>query len=70
MLALTSFALVELIFQTEIICDHGDEFGIGRFAAIVLNGVAEVAVEGIHVASVPRDLDGVTDGTLHAAGRD
>ena len=33
-----------------------------------MDGVAEVAVEGVHVAPVPCHLDGVTDGALHPAG--
>ena len=33
-----------------------------------MDGVAKVAVEGIHIAPVPRHLDGVTDGALHPAG--
>ena len=33
-----------------------------------MDGIAEVAVEGIHIAPVPRHLDGMADGALHAAG--
>ena len=33
-----------------------------------MDGVAKVAVEGIHVAAVPRDLNGVAYCTLDAAG--
>ena len=33
-----------------------------------MDGIAEIAVEGVHVATVPRHLDGVADGALHAAG--
>ena len=33
-----------------------------------MDGVAKVAVEGIHIAPVPRHLDGVADGALHPAG--
>ena len=33
-----------------------------------MDGIAEVAVEGVHIAPVPRHLDGVADGPLHAAG--
>ena len=33
-----------------------------------MDGVAEVAVEGIHIAPVPCHLDGVADGALHPAG--
>ena len=33
-----------------------------------MDGVAEVAVEGVHVSPVPCHLDGVADGALHPAG--
>jgi hypothetical protein len=33
-----------------------------------LNGISEISVEGIHVAAIPSDFNGVTDGALHAAG--
>ena len=33
-----------------------------------MDGIAEVAIEGIHISPVPRNLDGVADGPLHAAG--
>ena len=33
-----------------------------------MDGIAEVAVEGVHVSPVPRHLDGVADGALHPAG--
>ena len=33
-----------------------------------MDGVAEVAVQGIHIATVPCHLDGVADGPLHTAG--
>ena len=33
-----------------------------------MDGIAEVAIEGIHISPVPRNLDGVADGALHPAG--
>ena len=33
-----------------------------------MDGVAEVAVQGVHIAAVPRHLDGMADGALHPAG--
>ena len=33
-----------------------------------MDGITEVAVEGVHVSTVPCHLDGVADGPLHAAG--
>ena len=58
---------IHLILESEIIGDHGDEFGICGLASVVLNCVAEVGIEGIDVAAIPRDLDGVADSSLDAA---
>ena len=33
-----------------------------------MDGIAEVAVEGVYVSPVPRHLDGVADGAFHPAG--
>ena len=33
-----------------------------------MDGVAEVAVEGVHITPVPCHLDSVADGALHTAG--
>ena len=33
-----------------------------------MDGIAEVAIEGIHISPVPCHLDGMADGTLHTAG--
>ena len=33
-----------------------------------MDGIAEVAVEGIHVSPIPCHLDGMADGALYAAG--
>ena len=54
--------------QPHLIGDHGDELAIGGFSAQVMDGIAKVAIEGIHVSPVPRNLDGVADGALHPAG--
>ena len=58
---------IHLVLESEVVGDHGDEFGIRGLAAVVLYRVAEVGVERIHVAAIPRDLDGVADGALNAA---
>ena len=54
--------------QPHFISDHRNELAVGGLAAQVVDGVAEVAVEGIHVSPVPRHLDGMADGALHPAG--
>ena len=54
--------------QPHLVSDHCDELRVGGFSAQVMDGVAEVAVEGVHVSPVPCHLDGVADGALHPAG--
>ena len=56
------------LIQPHFVSDHRDEFAVGGFSPQVVDGIAEVAVEGIHIAPVPRHLNGVADGALHAAG--
>ena len=58
------FFLIHFILQPQIIRDHGNELAVRRFSAVVLDGVAEVGVERIDVASVQCDLNGEADGTL------
>ena len=54
--------------QPHLVSYHCDELRVGGFAAQVVDGIAEVAVEGIHVSPVPCNLDGVADGALYTAG--
>ena len=54
--------------QPHLISDHRDELRVCGFPPQVMDGVAEVAVEGVHVSPVPCHLDGVADGALHPAG--
>ena len=54
--------------QSHLIGYHCNELTVGGFAPQVMDGIAEVAVEGVHIAPVPRYLNGVADGTLHPAG--
>ena len=54
--------------QSHLIRNHCDELRVGGLAPQVVDGVAEVAVEGVHVSPVPCHLDGVADGALHPAG--
>ena len=56
------------LIQPHLVGDHGNEFRICGLAAQVVDGVAEVAVQGIHIATVPCHLDGVADGPLYPAG--
>ena len=58
--------LRQLVFEPQIIGDHRDKLRVGRLAAVVLDGVAEIGIEHVHVPAVPGHLNGVADGTLHA----
>lgn len=55
--------------KSEVIRDHGDEFAICGFTAVVLDSVAEVRVECVNVTSIPCNLNGVAYGALNAACR-
>ena len=56
------------LIQPHFISYHRNELAVGGLAAQVMDGVAAVAVEGVHIAPVPCHLDGVADGALHPAG--
>ena len=56
------------LIQPHLIGYHRNELAIGGFSPQVVDGIAEVAIEGIHISPVPRNLDSVADGPLHAAG--
>ena len=56
------------LIQPHFVSDHRDELRIGGLAPQVVDGIAEVAVESIHIAPVPRHLNGMADGALHPAG--
>ena len=48
-------------FEGEILGDHCDELRIRGLALDAGDRVAEELLQGLHVAAVPRDLDGVAD---------
>ena len=54
--------------QPHLIRDHGDELRVCGLSAQVMDGVAEVAVQRVHIAPVPCHLNGMADGALHPAG--
>ena len=56
------------LIQPHLVSYHRDELAVGGLTPQVVNGIAEVAVEGIHISPIPCHLDGVADGALHAAG--
>ena len=56
------------LIQPHLVSYHCNELRVRWFSPQVMDGVAEVAVEGVHVSPVPCHLDGVADGALHPAG--
>ena len=50
-----------LFAQGNIVCDHCDALGICGFSLHIADRIAENALEGLDVAAVPGDLDGVAD---------
>ena len=77
MLKSASFSITEcrfasrpalLFIQADLIADHCDELAVRGFSSQVVDGIAKVAVQGIHIAAVPGDFNSVADGALHPAG--
>ena len=56
------------LIQPHLISYHRNKLAVRRFSPQVVDGIAEVAVEGVHVSPIPCHLDGVADGSLHPAG--
>ena len=56
------------LIQPHLVSYHRDELRVGGLTPQVMDSIAEVAVEGVHVSPIPRYLDGVADGALHPAG--
>ena len=54
--------------QPHLISDHRNELAVRGFSSQIMDGIPEIAVQGIHITPVPRHLDGMADGTLHTAG--
>ena len=55
--------------QAQPVGNHRDKFTVCWFALDARDRVAEVILQGFDVTAVPRDLDGVADRALDAAGR-
>ena len=58
-----------LELQLQPVRDQSDELTIRRLALGVAHRVAKEALQGVQIAPVPGDLDGVANGTLHSAWR-
>lgn len=58
-----------LMLDSQLVCDHGDEFAIGGLGLADVDRVAEQVADGIDVAARPGDLDRVADGAFYAGWR-
>ena len=54
--------------KRKLVSDKRNKFGIRRFSLGIADGIAEEALEGIQVTSVPGYFDGMADGSFHTAG--
>lgn len=52
----------------ELVRDQGDKLGIRGFSLGVGHRIAEESLEGIQIASIPCNLNGMADGSFHPAG--
>ena len=50
----------------KLICNKGDEFRIRGFSLGIADGIAEKSLQGIQIATIPCNLNGMADGTLHS----
>ena len=57
--------VLSLELELQFVRNQGDEFRIGGLAFGVGNRIAEEPLEGIQVAPVPGNFNGVADGPLH-----
>ena len=60
--------VLSLELELELVRNQGDEFGIRGLALGVAHGVAEESLQGVQIAPIPGDFNGVADGPLHSAG--
>ena len=60
--------LRRLQLKLQFVSDQGDKFGIRGFSLGIADGIAEKSLQSVQIPSVPGDFDGMSDGTLHAAG--
>ena len=63
-LILRRFRALEL--QLELVRDQGNKLTIGGLSLGVTHGVAKEALQGVQIAPIPGNLDGVADGPLHS----
>ena len=57
--------VLSLELKLQFVRNQGDEFRIGGFSFGVADGVAKEALQGIQIAPIPGNLDGVADSPLY-----
>ncbi len=58
----------KLELQTKTIGNHCDKFGVCRLSARIVNGVSEIRVQNVNVASIPSNLNGVANSSFNTRG--
>ena len=61
--------VLSLELKLEFVRNQGDELRIGGLTFGVGYGVAKEFLQGVQIAPIPGNLDGVADGPLYPAGR-
>ena len=58
-----------LELKLELVRNQGDELRIRGLSLGVGHGVAKELLQGVQIAPIPHNFDGVADGTLYPTGR-
>ena len=53
----------------QLVRNQGDELRVGGLSLGVADGIAKESLQGVQIAPVPGNLDGVTNGPLHSGRR-
>ena len=59
--------LRRLQLKLQFVSNQGNKFGIRGFSLGVADGIAEKSLQGIQIATIPRNLNSVADGPFHPA---
>ena len=52
--------------KLQFIRNQGDEFRIGGLALGIADGIAEEPLQGIQISPIPRNLNGMANGSFHS----
>ena len=59
--------LGRLQLKLQFVSDKRNKFRIGRLSFCIADGIAEEALKGIQITTIPGDFDGMPNSTLHSA---